>query len=314
MRDVKHRALLLLPLWGACFLPDLSSKPCKDSSGCFTGYFCDTSRATADTIGYCTEGTLEEQGGSGVTPASLVMVAGGATTIGSTVDDSYGVKMAPTHSRTVGPFYLEDREVTVAAYRKCVESGACTRPHSADGLLGSEPCNYDSPGRDSYPVNCVDYGQASTYCGWLGRRLPTEAEWEVAAVGVTSSSGDKYPWGSTGDESKACFFKADPRTCAVALKVKTMSGAEVAASAPGFYDLAGNVLEWTASEPCAYQAGSSAPNPSCGMTDRVIRGGSAFDADIKSLRGTVRVAMKPDRNQPKSSWDRNLGLRCARTP
>lgn len=308
MRDAKHRALLLLPLWGACFLPDLSSKPCKDSSGCFTGYFCDTSRATAAAIGYCTEGTLEGQGGSGVTPAVLVMVAGGTTTIGSTVEDGYAVKMSPTHTRTIGKFYLEDREVTVAAYRKCVDSGACSRPHPADGLSGSEPCNYDYPGRDSHPVNCIDYTQATTYCGWLGRRLPTEAEWEVAAVGVTSSTGDKYPWGSTADESKACFSKG---TCVVASKVKTMSGAEVAANAPGFYDLAGNVLEWTASEPCNYQTGTQELNPSCGMNDRVIRGGSAFDADIKWLRGTVRVAVKPDRILPKLSWDRNLGLRCA---
>lgn len=310
MRDTKHRALLLLPLWGACFLPDLSSKPCKDSSGCLTGYFCDTSRATADTIGYCTEGTSEGQGGSGVTPAVLVMVVGGPTTIGST-DGSYTTKMTPPHSRTVGTFYLEDREVTVAAYRKCVDAGACSRPHLADGLLGSEPCNYDFPGRDSHPINCVDYGQANTYCGWLGRRLPTEAEWEVAAVGLTSSTGDKYPWGSTEDESKACFFNTDPRTCVVASKVKTMSGAEVAASTPGFYDLAGNVLEWTVSEPCAYQMVTPEPNPSCSTTERVIRGGSAFDADIKLLRGTVRVAVDPARNQPKLSWNRNLGLRCA---
>ena len=310
MRDTKHRALLLLPLWGACFLPDLSSKPCKDSSGCLTGYFCDTSRGTAAAIGYCTEGTLEGQGGSGVTPAVEVEVAGGDFTIGSSAGDTYTLKMTPNVSLSVSRFFMDDREVTVAAYRACVNAGYCTRPHSAEeGLSGSSPCNYDAPGRESYPVNCVEYEQAKKYCASLGRRLPTETEWEFAAVGATVAIGLKYPWGSTFDAAKACFNNIQP-TCPVASKVKTKGGVEVSGSSPGFYDLAGNVWEWTDSQPCSY---TSQMMPCSSQDDRVIRGGSGLDTEADVLRATVRVSRQIG-NFPSSGWDRKLGFRCARTP
>ena len=310
MRDTKHRALLLLlPMWGACFLPDLSSKPCKDSSGCFTGYFCDTSRATAAAIGYCTEGTFEGMAGSGVAPSVEVEVGGDKFQIGSMTGDTYPLKMSGWNDPYgVSTFFMDDREVTVAAYRACVIAGKCTRPHMAtEGLSGTDPCNYDRADRETHPVNCVEYEQAKTYCASLGRRLPTEIQWEFAAVGATSDQGVKYPWGSTFDAAKACFNNGQS-TCPVASKIKTKAGVEVAGSAPGFYALAGNVWEWTDSEPCSY------PQLTCSTPSaRVIRGGSGFDTEADVLRATVRVSHKTG-NFPSTGWDRALGFRCARNP
>ena len=76
--------------------------------------------------------------------------------------------------------YSIDRyEVTVADYRRCVEAGTCTDK----GLTPYDSCNWDKKGKDNHPINCVDWDQAQTYCRWVGKRLPTEAEWEKAARG-----------------------------------------------------------------------------------------------------------------------------------
>jgi formylglycine-generating enzyme required for sulfatase activity len=76
--------------------------------------------------------------------------------------------------------------VTVAAYRLCVRASACAPPIKHEG------CNWEQRGRDDHPINCVDWAQANAYCAWMGKRLPTEEEWEYAARG---REGRRYPWG-----------------------------------------------------------------------------------------------------------------------
>ena len=119
----------------------------------------------------------------------------------------------PYRQVTLDTFYIDRTEVTLAAYRACVEAGACTDHHLEGYEPANEPmpdvngkprlafsreltpsprCNWGKPGREEHPINCVSWYYARDYCTWAGKRLPTEAEWEKAARGV---DGRIYPWG-----------------------------------------------------------------------------------------------------------------------
>jgi len=96
-------------------------------------------------------------------------------------------------------FRLERHEVTNNQYLYCVEQGKCTPPVNftlsvldAEGRNPIQEVDYfqeDLYG--DYPVVWVTQQQAKTYCQFIGRRLPTEAEWEIAARGTSRRI---YPW------------------------------------------------------------------------------------------------------------------------
>jgi len=92
----------------------------------------------------------------------------------------------PARRIRIDPFYLDAHEVTVGEYAAFVRA----RKHRA-------PYNWEKglppPGKGKMPVTGVAWGDASAYCAWKGKRLPTEAEWERAARGL--AEGAKYPWG-----------------------------------------------------------------------------------------------------------------------
>jgi len=325
MRWTISYAFALASLIG-CYSPNYSSKPCNDNAGCPPSYFCDTTRPAPGAAGSCSsrsgrDGSTASQDLTAVSdltspPPPLVLkeyvVLGKMSfTVGSNLMDLAGSNDAPAFQRSVGDICVAETEVTVADYTKCVQAGICTTPAGKD--VG---CNYGVSGRESHPINCVELPQAQTFCSWIQRRLPTESEWEYAANGVTSSTGAKYPWagmGGTFDATKACFNNGG--TCPVGTKVRTYKGVEVGTAQPGFYDLAGNVHEWTTSEPCPYAPPGT--DLTCNSRGRVVRGGSGFDNDGRVLRSTARFSNAKDASSIDAtftnSWQRNAGFRCFAT-
>ena len=320
MRRITLYALTLAALSG-CYSPDYSSKPCTDNAGCPSSYFCDTTRATAAAAGTCTMGVRTDGGGvagdlagadmsPAVPPLTLTeyIIPAGTFILGSNLGDVSNSNDAPAYQRTMPALCVEEKEVTVAAYTKCVQAGQCNPP-----VGNSAGCNYGVSGREDHPVNCVEYAQAEAFCKWIGRRLPTESEWEYAANGPTTSTGEKYPWAGAGGSfvaAKACFNNGG--TCPAGSKVHTFQGVEVAATSPGFYDFAGNVWEWTSSEFCPYNM--AMPDRTCGIPAWVVRGGSGFDNDGRLLRSTIRLRnAKTAANVDATylnSWVNNAGFRC----
>jgi formylglycine-generating enzyme required for sulfatase activity len=210
----------------------------------------------------------------------MVTVPAGTFSMGSTEKGE-----SPVHSVDVAAFRLDPDEVTVADYRACVDANRCP----ADALTSLPGCNYGDRARDRHPMNCVDWNEAEIYCHWLGRRLPTEEEWEYAARGA---AGRLYPWGNAApDESRACFGR--DATCPV--------GELTAGATPeGVRDLAGNVWEWTSSAYCPYD------KPNCESAQRTVRGGSYTAKEGAKLRAALRSG------HVVTLRERYLGFRCAK--
>jgi formylglycine-generating enzyme required for sulfatase activity len=147
--------------------------------------------------------------------------------------------------REIAGFCMDESEVTVAAYRRCVEAGTCEARATwrTFDLEGASGCNYDASDREDHPMNCVSVDDAVDFClGFRRRRLPGAREWLWAARG--RDEGRIHPWGG------------DSPTCARAVMFEGAEGCGRGGTAPvasrragvsrdGLHDLAGNVWEWT---------------------------------------------------------------------
>ncbi len=184
-------------------------------------------------------------------PPGMVYVRGGNFMMGTNNGDAYE---EPAHLVAVKPFFIDVYEVSCAEYERFVKSG----PHPAPKGWLIDKC---PPGMALKPVCNVTWYDAMAYAAWVGKRLPTEEEWEFAARGTDARA---YPWGEQWNERMA---NAGGASRGIA-DVGTFKGASPA----GAYDMVGNVWEWTASDLKPYPGGKLPYAPRGEL--KVIRGGS----------------------------------------
>lgn len=201
------------------------------------------------------------------TMCKLICIPSGSFEMGSTNGQQ---DETPIHRITIDSFYLGITEVTIWEYLQCVHAGACRMPYwwnkrffpeKADERSGSDWLNL--------PVTGVSYYDAVSFCKWLGTgyRLPTEAEWEYAARGGTTTN---FFWGDTFD-SASIFAVVDNKLS----PVKSLRS-----NAFGLYDMTGNAWEWCQDRynPGYYMTSISSnpagPADSVKFPYHVVRGGN----------------------------------------
>ena len=237
---------------------------------------------------------------SGKDGMTLMYVPAGSFEMGAleTDEDAEPDEM-PRHSVYLDAFWIDQTEVSIAQYRKCVEAGVCTEPLRGSSV--SRGYYYSNEDFLNYPVVNVNWYQANQYCIWAGRRLPTEAEWEKAATSV--QQGAVYPWGMRLDCSLANYLQGGTGCAGDTVPVDSYPNS---ASLYGAWSMAGNVYEWVSdwydAEFYSNSTGNNPYGPDTGAYS-VIRGG-AFNSDSRLLRITNRGLAAPN-----SSKD-NGGFRC----
>ena len=173
------------------------------------------------------------------TAQGMAYIPGGLYSVGVEKSDD---QHAPLQQVKLEEFWIDQYEVTNAQYAQFVAKTGQQPPASWPD--GAAPA-----GQDKRPVQGVTWDQAAAYCEWVSKRLPTEAEWEVAARGP---EGNLYPWGDNADTVQLLENETYP-----------VGSLDANRSRFGAFDMAGNVWEWV-SDPYA-----EAPEGT-----RILRGGS----------------------------------------
>jgi formylglycine-generating enzyme required for sulfatase activity len=276
-----------------------------------------------------------------------VLIPGGTFAMGDAFDEGYPADgETPVHEVRLDAFHMDATAVTNAQFATFVKATGyrteaeefgssavfhlAVPPGSGDvlGVATGTPwwrnvrgaCwrSPEGPGSDiakrqNHPVVHISWNDATAYCGWAGKRLPTEAEWEYAARGGLDSK--RYAWGDdlTPNGRWQCNIWQGRFPDVNTLEDGFLTTAPVKTFRPngfGLWNAAGNVWEWCADwfSPNYYaEAPSSAPTGPASGEQRVMRGGSylCHDSYCNRYRVAARSSNAPD------SFSANLGFRCA---
>ena len=208
-------------------------------------------------------------------------------------DEEGGRDEEPRRTVLMNAYQIDKYPVTNQEYKMFVDvSGHRTPAHWTSGTYPLDQADH--------PVANVSWSDAQTYAEWVGKRIPTEAEWEKAARGTM---GQTYPWGDA--------FRKD----------NVNSGNDYGGTTParefpggvspyGVFDMCGNVMEWVADwyyDEYYKTAPWDNPEGPPGGQYRSVRGG--FYAGNKA---DVRCAAR--HWAPEVNMQDHIGFRCAKTP
>ncbi len=198
----------------------------------------------------------------------LVCVPNGAFSMGAGDNINYVMNYnKPIHRVNMSAYWIDKYEVSNAQYGACVSSGACSQPGSDRSAVYSS--YFYEPKYQNYPVGSINWNQATAYCEWANRQLPTEARWEKAARGDDERL---FPW---GNNEATCEY-ANYASCkgGDAVAVDSYSQGK---SPYGVYNMAGNVEEWVSDwfEQFYYKDSSNSTDPTGEPTGslHILRGG-----------------------------------------
>ena len=243
-----------------------------------------------------------------------VLIPGGEHELGTDTDPWAYDNERPAHVVELAPYRIDTTAVTNAAYKQFVDDGGYDDPahwteagwawrkeadlvapqywtRAADGSWVRRRFGRTERVPHAEPVQHVCWYEADAYARWSGARLPTEAEWEVAAQGSTLDRADLWREGRRFAPS-------------------AVDDADAARSTHGVRGMLGGVWEWTASDFLAYPGFRSFPYREYsevffGPDYKVLRGGS-WATHPSAVRTTFRNWDFPIRRQIFS------GFRCAR--
>ena len=256
-----------------------------------------------------------------------VHIPGGVFTMGTDLEPWAYDNERPAHPVEVAPFAIDAVPVTCGAYAAFVVDGGYDEPRwwSEDGwkwrqqaeLAAPQYWERDGAGgwtvlrsgrRDGLvadePVDHVCWYEADAFARWAGKRLPTEAEWELAASWGPDGTKSRWPWGDAEpDATRANLGQRHDRPAPV-------GSYPAGASRWGVHQLVGDVWEWTSSDFAGYPGFRSFPYREYsevffGPEYKVLRGGSWATAPV-AVRTTFRNWDYPIRRQIFA------GFRCAR--
>ncbi|NGZ60430.1 MAG: hypothetical protein CV081_08005 [Nitrospira sp. LK265] len=233
--------------------------------------------------------------------APMVLVPAGVFTMGSREEDKEAHEdERPAHKVYLDAFYIDQYEVTTARF--------ATFLHKTNRRQWSDQVEKQL---EQKPVVDMYWDDATAYCSWAGKRLPTEAEWEKAARGTDQRI---YPWGSPAGTFRRLFgsgpasYGSGGGSSHYSL-LSNIGSFEGGKSPYNVYDMAGNASEWVADwyDENHYSQGDSPQNPKGPVSGKkhVYRGGSSASRSIDSLRSAARYSSSDNTGDL-------IGFRCAR--
>lgn len=262
-------------------------KVCPDDNEKFQKQICKNGKWVDD--GGCVAGSVE-------IPAGSFKMGCNKDMEGSCSEDT-----VPVHDVSLSVYVMDKFEVPVELFELCIAENVCTNdnadePHYRTSSE-SDRCNIGKPDRKNHPANCVTWHGAKAYCEWLGKRLPTEAEWENAAK---SGKVQIYPWGNTPAASCDNTVMLENAGGCVSKITLPIGSKPSGASEQGIYDLSGNVAEYTGDwyEKKFYSTEEASKADTQGPAEpekdkyKVIRGGSYIYGESharSSYRGSAKL-------------------------